>query len=124
MYPADYGIGSCKAHDVYLYPICADENNLPLADAPSSCETKWCFVPAGCMASDVQPSPIFPDLSLSYTVCGNSITTGTGEANPVDNVGETGDDKEIPNLCEQLENDLDAAQDEDCGDLDQEQCET
>lgn len=69
-YPFDYGLGTCEQWDASREPLCADANG-PLADAPSWCGRRWCFVdPDSCDELDVQRSSYFPDVEI---YCASSI---------------------------------------------------
>ena len=71
-YPANYGAAACYPWDELLEPDCADAAGMPLADAKAFCPLSWCYVdPDTCDAPDLFQSALNPDLSYSYSICGN-----------------------------------------------------
>ena len=63
----------CQAWDLDLQPICADEEGMPLNDAPDWCGDSWCYVNAQTCTKGLQATSYFPDegLMYSYEVCMN-----------------------------------------------------
>ena len=90
-YPLGYGSGSCAPHDFELQPSCADANSQVLADAPSWCQSNWCWVdPDNCVLDDAEAvaSSYFhvdgQDASryYSYATCQHSNTFSDTESDP------------------------------------------
>ena len=71
-----YGTESCAAHDTSLQPYCADAAGRPLADAPSWCANRWCWVDQNNCNQPTDQTTYFPgvELSYSYEACGDANT--------------------------------------------------
>jgi len=85
-YPPNYGLSQCMAWDADLQPTCADEDGMPLDDAPVWCTNQYCYVnPETCTTPRVRPSGSFPDSGLfySYEACGDvDVFADEGEVCP------------------------------------------
>ena len=73
-YPSDYGTKECRPWDSMMPPSCADSLGRAKADAPSWCQSRWCYVNKDvCDQDDVKRTFYFGDekeLWFSYKACG------------------------------------------------------
>ena len=71
-YEPNFGLTECMAWDGDVEPYCADEDGMPLEDAPVWCANQFCYVnPETCTTPRVRKSNYFEDYYYSYEACGD-----------------------------------------------------
>lgn len=93
-YPPNYGLTQCAAWDQPLQPDCADEEGMPLEDAPEYCAQSWCYVDSETCSTGVTASNLFPDAGLYYSYDSCAAAAMEGEEADAEEEGEEADDEE------------------------------
>ena len=74
VYPYNYGLVSCAAHDYALPPYC---NGSAVSQVEDWCTARWCYVDETCGAEKFE-SAVFAGISYSYEACEESVSGSAG----------------------------------------------
>ena len=79
-YPWGYGMGNCAPHDYDMAPYCADAQGIVLANAPSWCQSNWCFVDAANCNLDAEVLEHCTDATATLTPAAAAVVAVAEDA--------------------------------------------